>query len=132
MSRAWRLFSFGAIVVRPSSSVVVSRRPSLPCARVCVYVVCFHVRGPCDCGETLLRQFCRARAVGGPRDVLNFFRFYFCSRRPARRGFLRKSTPLSVRNRGSIFNRIPAGHGTGVPDTQFFFRWTVWPSFKKT
>jgi len=58
-------------------------------------------------------SFGRARAVGGPRDVLNFFRFYFCSCRPARRGFLRKSTPLSVRNGGSIFNRIPAGHGTG-------------------
>lgn len=127
------VFLFGAIVVRPSSSVVVSRRPSLSCARACV----------CVCTSFVFTSVARAIAARHRRDSFvapaqwgAHVTFWISSvfifvRRPARRGFLRKSTPLSVRNRGSIFNRIPAGHGTGVPDTRFFFRWTVWPSFKK-
>jgi len=116
VARVATVFVFGAIVVRPSSSVVVSRRPSLPCAPrvcVCVYVVCFHVRGPCETPS-------RPRS-GGPTWRFEFLPFLFLfAARPAAdfRGSLRRAVRPKLRR--SIFNRIPAGHGTGVPDTRFF------------
>jgi len=96
----------GAIVARPSYSVVVFRRPSLP--RVCV-CVCVGCRASVARAITVVggesRPFCdlssaRARSRG-PCDVLNFYPFLFSS----------ADFCGSLRRPGDLYLlRIPAGH----------------------
>lgn len=116
-----------AIVSRPSFSVVVFRRPSLP-PLLCVRRVSrpWPVRLLWSARvATVLSFVARACAVGGPRDVLNF------------RPFLFSFAPL-------IFAEVYAA-AVRARDRQIYiyshssraldasFHWTVWlwPSFKK-